>query len=716
MSAAWQHAVGWALIHSLWQGAAIAAALAAALRLLRRARPEARYLASCAALALMVAAPAATGAWMAADGERVAASSLAGEVAPPAWRGVHLTLAGGADAVATGGGDAGAPAWMPRVDVERLVPGLVAAWAAGVVLLTLRLLGGWLWVRRLARRSVAAVPPEWAATVDALRARLGIRRRVRVALSARVDVPMLLGWLRPVILLPLSASSGLTPRQVELLLLHELAHVRRWDVAVNLLQRLAETLLFHHPATWWVSARIRAEREHCCDDAVVARSGVREYVHALLAMEEARAPHPMLAVAADGGSLLGRVRRLVGVEAPAARTQGASTALAAAALAVLAAACLAPGTDAEPRADGAATVAASPSTATTPTTTSASSDDDACGGDAVEAGSTRCGEASRRARALLAGAGVPGAVLVQDVATGAVVALETSGAPGAVDVTRPVLPASIWKLAIAAAWWDRGWASEAASCPASVDVGGGTVRNAGRAARASMRVPEEMLVHSCNTAAVEMTLRLGRDGGADALRRQLAGFGFAAGAGAGERDSAFWLASSPAAVAGLAPSPSSVALADAGPESLSRLALGLQGVRVTPLHISRFLQAVGNGGVMRRPTLEAALARGGGGSRVMRASTAERLQAAMLQTVAEGTAAGSARAVETGAWRLGGKTGTSAGEAGGEGDGWFAGLVFGPDGRPRYTVLTYLRGGGPGGGAPTRIAAEMVPALAGVGK
>ena len=129
--------------------------------------------------------------------------------------------------------------------------------------------------------------------------------------SAAVTVPTLVGWVRPVVLLPAAALSGLTPEQLEAILAHELAHVRRHDYLVNLLQSLVETLLFYHPAVWWVSAEVRAEREHCCDDLAVAVCGDRlVYVSALaeLTSMERRA----FALAATDGSLLDRVRRILG--------------------------------------------------------------------------------------------------------------------------------------------------------------------------------------------------------------------------------------------------------------------------------------------------------------------------------------------------------------------------------------------------------------------
>jgi beta-lactamase regulating signal transducer with metallopeptidase domain len=666
VSPAWQDAAGWALIHSVWQGALAALLLAAALRWMPRASSGVRYAASCVALGLALAAPLATFAARApVPGAEVAGVGAAGEVGPPGWSAVGVALGAG--------GAAGAAPEVARA-VEPAVRWIVWAWAAGVAVLSLRLLGGWVRVHRLARGARLPAPAAWKAALERHRARLGIRRPVALFLSARVSGPALVGWLRPVVLMPLSASSGLTERQVELLLLHELVHVRRWDVLVNLLQRLAEVVLFFHPAVWWISARIAEEREHCCDDAVVARSGVREYVLALLALEEGRTP--ALALGAGGASLLARVRRLADPAGTVPRRR------------------LSPGVPGV--ALVAAVLAALPAGAAART--------DAAPAGCAAGGSTLCPALGAEVRTLLREAGVPGSAVVQDVGTGAVLVLaEAGGTP----LTEPVLPASLWKLAVAAVWWERGWGSEEGACPASLRVGAATVRNGGRSP-ARMVLPEGMLVHSCNTAAVAMVQRLGRDGGAARLARELGALGFpvAGAAPAGE----FWASTSPAFRARMAPGAAAVPVGGA-PEELAALALATSSVRLSPLHLSRFLQAVGNDGVMRAPTVEAALAGRGPGTQVMSPGTAARLRGAMLRTVEAGTARAAAGS-QPGGWRLGGKTGTLRTGPAPRPDGWFAGLVVDPSGRARYTVLVHLEGGGPGGEAPTRMAARIARTLA----
>jgi hypothetical protein len=132
-----------------------------------------------------------------------------------------------------------------------------------------------------------------------------------------VDVPTVLGWLRPVIILPVAVVAQLSPAQVEAVLAHELAHVRRHDYLVNLFQRVAEAVLFYHPAIWWISARVREEREHCCDDLAIDTCGDRDnYATALAELENRRTTAPVLGLAATDGPLLNRIRRILQVSGP----------------------------------------------------------------------------------------------------------------------------------------------------------------------------------------------------------------------------------------------------------------------------------------------------------------------------------------------------------------------------------------------------------------
>lgn len=259
---------------------------------LGRARSTTRYAMWCAALGAMLLLPLGTFLLLRVSPAAVTSSSAA------------IARAAQAPAVV----DAAA---MP-VPVERPWPSwLVGAWLAGVALFGVRALTGWFLVQRLRVRLTSPVAITVEDAVRRLCAILGVRGSVRVLATSAAKVPVTFGWLRPVVLLPVSAFTALTPEQLELLIAHELAHVRRHDYVVNLVQTCLETALFHHPAVWWVSGRIRAERENCCDDLVVASCGdATQYVRALAALEGLRSFGPALVLGADGGPLLSRIKRL----------------------------------------------------------------------------------------------------------------------------------------------------------------------------------------------------------------------------------------------------------------------------------------------------------------------------------------------------------------------------------------------------------------------
>jgi beta-lactamase regulating signal transducer with metallopeptidase domain len=323
--------LGWTLVHFLWQGAAIASLVACLDLVLRRATPQSRYLAACLGLLLMLASPLLTFYALGASSDDPASTPAA--VLPA----LELVAApGSAPRVAE---DAASPASLGG-GVEPLLPGLVLLWGAGVVALCVRSVGGLVLVRRLRRTGLSAPPAGLEATLARLASRLGVRRAVRLYESALVGVPTVVGCLRPAILVPASALTGLTAHQLELILAHELAHVRRHDYLVNLAQSVAETLLFYHPAVWWVSKRMRVEREHCCDDLAVAACGSAvRYARALVELEGLCADAPALTVAANGGSLVDRIARLVGrADEPSRAARGLAAVLAVVSLATAVAA------------------------------------------------------------------------------------------------------------------------------------------------------------------------------------------------------------------------------------------------------------------------------------------------------------------------------------------------------------------------------------------
>jgi beta-lactamase regulating signal transducer with metallopeptidase domain len=319
-------ALGWTLIHFVWEGALVAILYASVSVLLRRSTANVRYAAACGAMLLMLIAPAATmfavsrdlmpsfGGAPAVTGDNAQTSSVIGRSADDQQFAGFVT-----SEVQSASVSQGSPMKQWAADrLPRAMPWLLALWFLGVLLLSLRFAGGLFTAQRLKRVETSAIIQLWQEKLFALCAQLKVSRPVRLCESALVEVPTVIGWLRPVILIPVSAMTGLSAEQLEALLAHELAHIRRCDYLVNLVQTTIETLLFYHPAVWWVSRQVRQEREHCCDDLAVAACGdVLTYARALAALEQLRIVAPQLAVAASGGSLLVRIQRLLRQRAPA---------------------------------------------------------------------------------------------------------------------------------------------------------------------------------------------------------------------------------------------------------------------------------------------------------------------------------------------------------------------------------------------------------------
>src|SRR5256714_11141110 len=305
--------MGWALLHPVWQCSLAAGALASLLAIVPVRAARTRYALAVTTLILLLAVRVATAARLRAAGP------LSGAVIAPA-PGASLGTtplpprAGTEPAVPAAGRPGPSLAMRLRADLEPALPWIVVAWLAGVGIPSIGLASSWVVRRRLSTVGPRRVPPACREALARLVARLRVTRPVRVLESAVVQVPAVIGWLRPVVLLPASALMGLTPLQLDALLAHELAHVRRYDYLVNVIQSVIETLLFYHPAVWWVSQQVREEREHCCDDLAVAVCGdAHFYATALLGMERLRITPPgfALAAAGRGGSLMGRIRRLV---------------------------------------------------------------------------------------------------------------------------------------------------------------------------------------------------------------------------------------------------------------------------------------------------------------------------------------------------------------------------------------------------------------------
>jgi beta-lactamase regulating signal transducer with metallopeptidase domain/peptidoglycan/xylan/chitin deacetylase (PgdA/CDA1 family) len=326
--------LGWTLLHFIWQGALVVLLYACVALSLRRATANLRYAVACACMLLMLASPVATFFHLNSNATATAFDRRASEAAhaepqsetgaPAKSSGAQMRLYANFLVVPD---EEGAYAPLQRWAEDRLtsaLPWLVLVWFGGAFVLALRLLGGWVLTERLRRETGGALARDLRETLARLAAQLRVSRPVRLCESALVEVPTVIGCLRPVILVPAAALTGLSAPQLEALLAHELAHIRRHDYLVNLLQSVAEAVLFYHPAVWWLSGRMRVEREHACDDLAVRATGdVLVYARALTMLETLRGQKVnsrMLAVAANGGVLMQRIQRLIKVQsAPAGR-------------------------------------------------------------------------------------------------------------------------------------------------------------------------------------------------------------------------------------------------------------------------------------------------------------------------------------------------------------------------------------------------------------
>ena len=283
-------ALGSAVLQFLWQGVLIGAATWVALAFVRGRSPAQRHAIAYAALVASLLAFL----FAFASALRVAPAELS--VALPNF-------------------EPGAPS------VARVAPSRVAAWTwiVGVACMALRWLRQYRGVRRLVRSARPVADPSWSARFEELQRRIGLPTGLRLLQSGLAEVPMVVGWLSPVVLVPLSAFSGMDPLHLRALLAHELAHLRRHDPWLNALQTAIEGLLFFHPVVWWISRIVRVEREYCCDDLSIQVTGdARLLAVALAEMETLRSQSTSqlaahgAALGANGGPLMTRIQRILG--------------------------------------------------------------------------------------------------------------------------------------------------------------------------------------------------------------------------------------------------------------------------------------------------------------------------------------------------------------------------------------------------------------------
>jgi uncharacterized protein (TIGR03435 family) len=308
----WVERLGLALLHFVWQGTIIVMMYASVRKWgARTLGPSGRYFLACAALTAMALIPIVT--WMLLPVQKSAAVTFSAPMSASRAKSVPtipFLLPSGVYAASLG----------------HFLSWVVVFWMIGATAFSLRLLSGWILAQRFRHRMVRAASLEWQRRLDRLKACISVTRPVRLLVSGLIEAPGSIGWFRPIVLVPAGALAGLPCAQMEALLLHELAHIRRHDYLVHILQSVVETVLFYHPGVWWVSAHMRTDRELCCDDIAVSITGdAVVYARALAEFDSARFIQPAV-VAASGGSVAKRIARLLGQSSTAGHaTSGTAT-------------------------------------------------------------------------------------------------------------------------------------------------------------------------------------------------------------------------------------------------------------------------------------------------------------------------------------------------------------------------------------------------------
>ena len=335
-------ALGWTLIHSIWQIGAVSVVLYALLRLVRDYSPNLRYLIAVSALAIAVILPVSTFVQISTNASFGSAFSDAAlspgrRATPEHFKRGDAVPSEPADASPTASRSVAADAmsslrqWMDRY-MPSLLPLAVLAWLCGIAFFSLRLGGGFMQLHRYRNHAFGGPEESWTGTFERLCKSTAVTRRVSLLSSELVKTPIAIGILRPVIVIPASLFLQITPRELELIIAHELIHVRRLDPAINVAQCVVEALFFYHPGVWWISSQIRSEREFATDAAVteIFEDSHTTYARALANLEEIRLranqEMPRYATAANGGNFMQRIQKILKIKTEASRASSAWTA------------------------------------------------------------------------------------------------------------------------------------------------------------------------------------------------------------------------------------------------------------------------------------------------------------------------------------------------------------------------------------------------------
>lgn len=331
----WLTIVGWTLLHSVWQ-IATATVVFALLRWSLQSGPKAQrarqtYWLGCLTLASMAMLPILTFAYLSTsqtepeiDEAPVSFAHLVEDLIVGSGESNFVALPLPADASVN---QAPAPAFLELSSTaqadrqssipslfDKTLPLLALFWPVGVALFAIRPILGLIKIHQLKAEAHRELPESLKSVAQAVVARLGLRQSIRFAVSKLVVVPTVAGYFKPVVLFPISTLTELSPQHIELVIAHELAHIRRHDYLVNLLQTILESVLFFHPCVWWVSGVVRQEREHCCDDVAIQLGSPKRYANALVSLEKSRASTSAPALSATDGNLYTRIERLIDLE------------------------------------------------------------------------------------------------------------------------------------------------------------------------------------------------------------------------------------------------------------------------------------------------------------------------------------------------------------------------------------------------------------------
>ncbi len=302
LSSPWVQALGWTLLHSVWQSTLVAMVVMLALRFIPSRYSTLRYLSATAGLASILLLSIGTFFYI-----NPGISHLSEETIVTFYQNTTD------DVKSVDHSSFSALTGKANQFIESNIGAIVMCWSIGALLFSLRIFSGWWYVKRL-RREAVLLRSKWNSQVQLLAASLHIHKFIPLAESSFIHSPVVIGHLRPMILFPVGMCSGLSVEQIESIILHELIHIKRNDYLVNVIQSFMEAIYFFNPFVWMISGIIRQEREHCCDDAVVKFYGnPLVYVRALATLEETRFSKSGLALsfAQDKNQLLNRIKRIM---------------------------------------------------------------------------------------------------------------------------------------------------------------------------------------------------------------------------------------------------------------------------------------------------------------------------------------------------------------------------------------------------------------------